>query len=56
MVGARFLEADFMRINLACEATTVLAYTFFLHSLEGAEEYIVIATQERAAAQPRGRA
>src|SRR5262245_56601416 len=34
MVGARFLEADFMRINLACEPYC-LAYTPFLHSHKG---------------------
>src|SRR5262245_26281492 len=35
MLGARFLEADFMRINLACEANDCLAYTHFLDSHKG---------------------
>src|SRR5262249_46776459 len=45
MVGARFLYADFMRINLACEATYCLPYAPFLHS-RGAAARTVIAMQD----------
>src|SRR5262245_13836869 len=35
MLGARFLDVDFMRINFACGLRDCLAYTPCLHSRKG---------------------
>src|SRR4029453_17582469 len=45
MLGVRFLDVDFMRINFACGLADCLAYTLFLHC-RGCMERIVIAMQD----------
>ena len=49
MLGVRFLDVDFTRINFACGFADCLAYTLFLHSRKeknGCMERIAIAMQD----------